>query len=203
MIDYTEYIKENVSIIDIVERAGVNLKHNKACCPFHHEKTPSFSVHPKKNIFKCFGCGIGGDVIEFTRMFYNTDFIGAVKILNTEFNLGIEFNNKVSIKSAEKEKYIEKGLNRVINKIYVRRFKSVEMALIAYYRRLHQIIIYYIPPHNMSLCKLKSEYIQALKDIDRIEYYCDIMLYGDFEEKKRLVEMEEVKKIERKYSTKQ
>ena len=47
MIDYTEYIKENVSIIDIVERAGVNLKHNKACCPFHHEKTPSFSVHPK------------------------------------------------------------------------------------------------------------------------------------------------------------
>ena len=98
MIEYTEYIKENVSIIDIVERAGINLKHNKACCPFHHEKTPSFSVHPKKNIFKCFGCGIGGDVIEFTRMFYNTDFIGAVKILNTEFNLGIEFNKKVSIK---------------------------------------------------------------------------------------------------------
>lgn len=103
MIDYTEYIKENVSIIDIAERAGVNLKHNKACCPFHHEKTPSFSVHPKKNIFKCFGCGVGGDVIEFTRMFYNTDFIGAVKILNTEFNLGIEFNNKVSIKPAEKK----------------------------------------------------------------------------------------------------
>ena len=77
------------------------------------------------------------------------------------------------------------------------------MALIAYYRRLHQIIIYYIPPHNMSLCKFKSEYIQALKDIDRIEYYCDIMFYGDFEEKKRLVETEEVKKIEQKYSTKQ
>ena len=38
MIEYTEYIKENVSIIDIVERAGINLKHNKACCPFHHEK---------------------------------------------------------------------------------------------------------------------------------------------------------------------
>ena len=85
----------------------------------------------------------------------------------------------------------------------MRRFKSVEMALIAYYRRLHQIIIYYIPPHNMSLCKFKSEYIQALKDIDRIEYYCDIMFYGDFEEKKRLVETEEVKKIEQKYSTKQ
>ena len=71
MIDYTEYIKENVSIIDIVERVGVNLKHNKACCPFHHEKTPSFSVHPKKNIFKCFGCGVGGDVIEFTKLLSN------------------------------------------------------------------------------------------------------------------------------------
>ena len=51
--------------------------------------------------------------------------------------------------------------------------------------------------------KTNRIYIQALKDIDRIEYYCDIMLYGDFEEKKRLVETEEVKKIERKYSTKQ
>mgnify|MGYP000246561538 CR=1 FL=1 len=179
MIDYTEYIKENVSIIDIVERAGVNLKHNKACCPFHQKRLHLFQYTQRKIYSSVFGCGIGGDVIEFTRMFYNTDFIGAVKILNTEFNLGIEFNKKVSIKPAEKEKYIEKGLIRVINKIYVRRFKSVEMALIAYYRRLHQIIIYYIPPHNMSLYKFKSEYIQALKDIDRIEYYCDIMLYGD------------------------
>ena len=85
MTDYAEYIKERVSIVDVVERAGVNLKHNKACCPFHHEKTPSFSIHPTKNIFKCFGCGVGGDVIEFTKLFYKTDFIGAGKILNDAF----------------------------------------------------------------------------------------------------------------------
>ena len=42
MTDYAEYIKERVSIVDVVERAGVNLKHNKACCPFHHEKRRHF-----------------------------------------------------------------------------------------------------------------------------------------------------------------
>ena len=76
---------------------------------------------------------------------------------------------------------------------------SVEMALIAYYRRLHQIIIYYIPPHNMSLYKFKSEYIQALKRYwpNRVLlwYYA---LWGTLRKRKRLVETEEVKKIERK-----
>ena len=73
-----EVINEVLSRNDIVDVIGsyASLKKKgsnyEACCPFHHEKTPSFSVHPKKNIFKCFGCGIGGDVIEFTRMFYNT-----------------------------------------------------------------------------------------------------------------------------------
>ena len=43
MTDYAEYIKERVSIVDVVERAGVNLKHNKACCPFHRENAVIFN----------------------------------------------------------------------------------------------------------------------------------------------------------------
>ncbi len=53
----------------------------KATCPFHAEKTPSFSVNPKRQIFKCFGCGAGGNVIRFVMMYENLDFMSATKKL--------------------------------------------------------------------------------------------------------------------------
>lgn len=51
-------------------------------CPFHSENTPSFSVSPEKGIFKCFGCGKGGNLISFVREYERTDFLGALKILS-------------------------------------------------------------------------------------------------------------------------
>ncbi len=53
----------------------------KALCPFHQERTPSFSVNPQRQIFKCFGCGAGGSVIRFVMNYENLDFIGAAKKL--------------------------------------------------------------------------------------------------------------------------
>ncbi len=52
-----------------------------ACCPFHSEKTPSFNVHPGKQVFKCFGCGIGGDVFTFVMRLENVSFAEAVRIV--------------------------------------------------------------------------------------------------------------------------
>lgn len=71
-------------IVDVVQsyfplkRAGANYR---ALCPFHEEKTPSFNVHPEKQIFKCFGCQKGGSVITFVMLKENVDFVDAVKIL--------------------------------------------------------------------------------------------------------------------------
>ena len=48
-------------------------------CPFHNEKTPSFTVYPDTNSFYCFGCGAGGDVISFIRRIDNLDYVEAVK----------------------------------------------------------------------------------------------------------------------------
>src|SRR5579884_591460 len=50
-------------------------------CPFHSEKTPSFHVHPDKGFFKCFGCGVGGDVITFLSKLENLAFPDAVRML--------------------------------------------------------------------------------------------------------------------------
>ena len=57
-------VKERVDIVDVARAYGINVnRNNKALCCFHNEKTPSLSFHKEKQIFKCFGCGKGGDVI--------------------------------------------------------------------------------------------------------------------------------------------
>lgn len=84
MSQITEDILNNVDIVDLVgryvplKRAGANFT---ACCPFHNEKTPSFMVSPSKQIFKCFGCGKGGNVLTFMQEIERIDFRDAVKEL--------------------------------------------------------------------------------------------------------------------------
>jgi DNA primase len=81
-------IKEEIrSRCDIVEVIGSYLslkqrgKDYYALCPFHHEKTPSFVVNPNKQIFHCFGCGVGGDVFSFVAKHQNLSFFEALKVL--------------------------------------------------------------------------------------------------------------------------
>ena len=59
-------------------------------CPFHEEKTPSFSVNPVEKLYYCFGCGKGGDVISFVRETENLDFVGAIEWLADRFRVPIE-----------------------------------------------------------------------------------------------------------------
>lgn len=71
--------------IESVVSEYVNLKHRGktlvGLCPFHNEKTPSFTVYPQNGSFYCFGCGVGGDVINFIRLMDRLDYIDAAKLL--------------------------------------------------------------------------------------------------------------------------
>jgi len=77
-------IQDKCDIVEIIsgyislKSAGRNFK---ACCPFHHEKTPSFIVSPDKQIYHCFGCNSGGNVFNFIKEYEKMDFIDAVKML--------------------------------------------------------------------------------------------------------------------------
>lgn len=70
-----------------LKRAGSSLK---AYCPFHEEKTPSFSVNPAKGIWKCFGCGQSGDAIEFVRNYEHLSFQDACKSIAAAHNITIQ-----------------------------------------------------------------------------------------------------------------
>ena len=82
-------IKQDVDLVALVRSRGVALKKNgkgyKGYCPFHEDsKTPSLSVTPSKNLWQCFGCGKGGDVIEFVKLHDRVDFKEAVQILSKD-----------------------------------------------------------------------------------------------------------------------
>ena len=99
-------LKSQLNIVDVIgrvvplKRAGSNYK---GVCPFHSEKTPSFVVSDQKQIFTCFGCGATGDVIEFTKRYYNLDFIEACEKLGKEYGIDVDFSR--SSQSREKEEY--------------------------------------------------------------------------------------------------
>ena len=79
-----------VNIVDVIssyfplKRAGVDFK---ACCPFHTERTPSFSVSPAKNLFHCFGCGKGGTVITFVMEYESLPYVDAVRKLAGKYGI--------------------------------------------------------------------------------------------------------------------
>src|SRR5712691_5534993 len=73
-------------------------------CPFHEERTPSFSVNPVKKLYYCFGCGKGGDVIAFVRETEGLDFVGAVEWLAERFRVPIEYEEASPRIDAERKR---------------------------------------------------------------------------------------------------
>ena len=99
-MDIFEKVKEQTNIADVVESFGVQLNNkDKGLCPFHKEKTPSFSVDRKSNIFKCFGCGETGDAIAFVSKIKNIEPLNAAKCLADMYRIDLgDCQNRVSIK---------------------------------------------------------------------------------------------------------
>ncbi len=86
----SDIIKQSITMYDVLDRCGLQLnRHNSMCCPLHREKTPSFKVYKDGSRFKCFGCGIGGDVITFAMRYYSLSYGQAILRLASEFGLPI------------------------------------------------------------------------------------------------------------------
>ena len=81
-----EELKRSIDLVALIESKGIPLKKNgksyKGLCPFHEDSNPSLSVNPSTNLWQCFGCSAGGDVIRFVEMFDKVDFKEAVNQLS-------------------------------------------------------------------------------------------------------------------------
>ena len=89
-----EAVKAAANLVELVE-ARVRLRkvggRYTGLCPFHEEKTPSFSVSPERGTYHCFGCGVGGDAISFVRETESLDFVGAIEWLADRYHLELEY----------------------------------------------------------------------------------------------------------------
>ena len=100
-----ERLRNSIDIVDVIsnyielKKSGANYKAN---CPFHGEKTPSFVVSPQKQIFHCFGCGIGGDAIKFVMEFEKLSYPEAIEKLASSYNIPLSYTKGKGSLSDEK-----------------------------------------------------------------------------------------------------
>ena len=89
---FADRVKQQADIVRVIGEY-VRLKKNgqnfTGLCPFHSEKTPSFAVHPVKQIYHCFGCGVGGDVFKFVMEMDKCDFLEAVRSVADKCGIAI------------------------------------------------------------------------------------------------------------------
>ena len=92
-------IKNRLDIVEVVSEQVIlkkNGSHYWGLCPFHKEKTPSFSVNPQLGIYKCFGCGEGGDALSFIMKTKNMEFMDVIKELAQKYGIEMPVNFKKS-----------------------------------------------------------------------------------------------------------
>ena len=104
--DTLEEIKNSIDIVELIsgyvhlKKAGQNWK---GLCPFHSEKTPSFTVSPAKQIFHCFGCGAGGDIFTFLTRYETLTFPEALNMLATKAGVTLKVSPRSAARTGEKD----------------------------------------------------------------------------------------------------
>lgn len=102
---FIQELLNRIDIVDVIEQS-IPLKKSGsnyvACCPFHNEKTPSFSVNQSKQFYHCFGCGKHGNAINFLIEFSGVSFIDAVENLAAQVGMQVPRNNVASSKVVDR-----------------------------------------------------------------------------------------------------
>lgn len=172
-------VKQRVDIIKVAQYLGLNLNRaNKCNCVFHKEKTASMSFSQSKQIFKCFGCGEGGDCITLVSKILNINAYESAKQLNQIFGLGIDFEKKTSSYELNKYKQIQEAKDR---------FKT-------WHNKTLQMLCDYL--HSLNK-------IEKMQNENIIEYYIDLLIFGTEEDWLWFKKTEEgwCKEIERRIRT--
>ena len=171
-------VKERANIVKVAELYGLKLNRAYKCvCPFHKEKTASLSISPQKQIWKCFGCGKGGDSISLVSELLNINALEAAKSINYTLGLGLDSN--------QKSNYFE--INKYKNK------QKTEEIFKQWEDRTFQLLCDYLhllwkweeekAPKNMEE-NPDDLFVEAMHNKDYIDYLIDsIFINGTNEDK--------------------
>ena len=109
--NFTDELRARLSLVDVISRRVPLVKKGQnywGCCPFHNEKSPSFSVNEDKGFYHCFGCGEHGDIISFVMKSENVDFRTAITELAAQAGLKLpDYKPKSHEQIAREESYFE------------------------------------------------------------------------------------------------
>ena len=109
--EFIDQLLTRCDIVDVINARVPLKKHGKeyqACCPFHNEKTPSFTVSPNKQFYHCFGCGVNGSAVNFLMEYEHLDFVEAIESLAS--TMGMEVPREAGKQRSPQQQQRTKGL---------------------------------------------------------------------------------------------
>lgn len=148
-------VKQRADIVKVAEYFGIK---QKQICPFHKEKTASFSISQSKQIFKCFGCGISGDCITLVSKLLNINSYESAKQINNIFSLGVDFGKQIT-------------------SFEINRYKQIQQAK-EKFKKWHNETLQLLCDYLHSL-----QGIEKYKEKEIVEYYIDLLIFGTEEDK--------------------
>lgn len=177
-MNFIREVKARVNIVKVAEYYGLKLDRSYKCkCPFHQERTASLSISPQKQIWKCFGCGKGGDTISLVSELLNVNALEAAKSINYNLGLGLDAEKPASY--FEINRYKEKRKTEEMFKQWENKTLQLlcdYLYLLWNWKKNHK-------PINPEE-EIDSLYVEAMHNIDYIENIIDdIFLDGSDKDK--------------------
>ena len=152
--NFKELLKNKIDLKEAIERyTGQTFKNNRILCPFHKEKTGSFSINENDQLYKCFGCNTAGDIIRFVELTYHLSFKEAIEKLAGDFNITLPGYSKEELEQIKKQ-YKEKQSIQEIHKTSLNYFqKQLNNNHISYLKDKYGLTLETIKQAKIGYCK--------------------------------------------------
>ena len=179
-------IKNTITTREAAEFYGLKVGRNgMACCPFHPDHNPSLKVDER---FHCFGCGVDGDVIDYTAKLFHLTNIEAARKLAGDFRIYISPKTRTPKKT---EAVKQRQTGHRINEKFGRWRSWAINVLTNYVRNLQKWREQYAPAQDDE--EWNPLFMESLSNLDQYNYYLDVLCYGsETEQKAFFLEMKEV-----------
>ena len=177
-------LKDTLQITKVLEFYGVVVGHdNKALCPLHREKSPSFTIYPNHNSWYCFGCETGGTVIDFVMAYYGLVTFEAALRLDADFKLGLfdYESTQEELKKLSENRKRNKACKRLADTFQAYMDKAF-IILCDYFHLLMDWKVVYAPKTPEDLDNVNPLYAEACHQLDYTGYLIDCLLYADYDE---------------------